>query len=171
MRLRVLATPGHTFTHLSYVLEAGDEVAGVFTGGSLLYGSTGRPDLLGPGHTAALARAQYASAQRLATELPDSAEIFPTHGFGSFCAATQAQGLLVHHRAGEAVQSRAHRSTSAIYVETLLAGLDTWPAYYAHMGPANAAGPAGPDLSPPRQADAADGTPAHRGRRVGRRPA
>ena len=26
LRLRVLATPGHTFTHLSYVLEAGGEV-------------------------------------------------------------------------------------------------------------------------------------------------
>ena len=58
-RLRVLATPGHTFTHLSYVLEAGGEVTGVFTGGSLLFGSTGRPDLLGPAHTG-LARAQHA---------------------------------------------------------------------------------------------------------------
>src|SRR5947199_224566 len=48
LRLRVLATPGHTFTHLSYVLESGGTVAGVFTGGSLLYGTTGRPDLLGP---------------------------------------------------------------------------------------------------------------------------
>src|SRR5215471_14506353 len=57
LRLRVLATPGHTFTHLSYVLESGDQVAGVFTGGSLLYGTTGRPDLLGPQHTDALARA------------------------------------------------------------------------------------------------------------------
>jgi len=38
-----------------------------------------------------LARAQYASAQRMARELPDTAQIFPTHGFGSFCAATQAQ--------------------------------------------------------------------------------
>jgi len=66
-------------------------VSAVFTGGSLLYGSTGRPDLLGPASTGALARAQYASAQRLASELPESAEIFPTHGFGSFCAATQAQ--------------------------------------------------------------------------------
>src|SRR5574342_680369 len=36
MRVRVLATPGHTFTHLSYVLEAGDRVGAVFSGGSLL---------------------------------------------------------------------------------------------------------------------------------------
>src|SRR6266581_609929 len=43
-----------------------------------------------------------------------------------------------------------------VYIETLLAGLDAWPAYYAHMGPANIAGPGGPDLSPPRRADAAE---------------
>ena len=52
LRVRVLATPGHTWTHLSYVVtdaRTGD-VAGVFTGGSLLYGSTGRPDLLGTRH-------------------------------------------------------------------------------------------------------------------------
>ena len=45
------------------------------------------------------------------------------------------------------------------YVRELLAGLDVFPAYYAHMGPANAAGPSGPDLSPPRRAEAA-GDPA-----------
>ena len=89
-RIQVAATPGHTFNHLAYVLEAGDEVAGVFTGGSLLFGSVGRTDLLGAEHAATLARAQHASARRLARELPDSAEVFPTHGFGSFCAATQA---------------------------------------------------------------------------------
>ena len=49
--------PGHTYSHLAYVVEAGDgaaggEIAGVFTGGSLLYGSTGRTDLLGPDATA-----------------------------------------------------------------------------------------------------------------------
>ena len=47
MRVRVLATPGHTFTHLSCVLQAAGHAHAVFTGGSLLYGSTGRPDLLG----------------------------------------------------------------------------------------------------------------------------
>jgi hydroxyacylglutathione hydrolase len=49
MRVRALATPGHTFTHLSYVLTdaATGEVAAVFTGGCLLNGSTGRPDLFG----------------------------------------------------------------------------------------------------------------------------
>ena len=148
MRLRVLATPGHTFTHLSYVLESDGAAARVFTGGSLLYGSTGRPDLLGPDHTWTLARAQYASAHRLARELPDSAEIFPTHGFGSFCAATQAQAR--SSTIGQEKQfNPALTASEQMYVDTLLAGLDAWPAYYAHMGPANTAGPGGPDLSPP----------------------
>jgi hydroxyacylglutathione hydrolase len=151
LRLRALATPGHTFSHLCYVLEADGQVAGVFTGGSLLFGSTGRPDLLGQDSTPALARAQHASASRLARELPDSAEIFPTHGFGSFCAATQAQST------ASTIGREKQCNPSLIldegaYVEALLAGLDAYPSYYAHMGPANLAGPDRPDLSPPQPA-------------------
>jgi hydroxyacylglutathione hydrolase len=40
-------------------------------------------------------------------------------------------------------------------VAKLLAGLDVFPAYYAHMGPANAAGPRDVDLTMPEQADPA----------------
>lgn len=155
MRVRVMATPGHTFTHLSYVLEAAGEVTGVFTGGSLLYGSTGRTDLLGPDNTGTLTRAQYASARRLARELPETAAIYPTHGFGSFCSATQTS-------AESSTIGREKRINPVLtldertYVEKLLAGLDTWPAYYTHMGPANIAGPGGVDLSPPKRADAAE---------------
>ncbi len=154
IRLQVVATPGHTFSHLSYVLEAQGEVAGVFTGGSLLFGSAGRPDLLGSDNTWTLARAQHASARRLARELPDSAQIFPTHGFGSFCAATQAQ-------AAASTIGREKLANAALilgedaYIEALLAGLDAYPAYYAHMGPANLAGPGKADLSPPEHADPA----------------
>jgi hydroxyacylglutathione hydrolase len=154
-RLRALATPGHTFSHLSYALEAGGQVSGVFTGGSLLYGSTGRPDLLGPASTGTLARAQYASAQRLASELPESAEIFPTHGFGSFCAASQAQAA-ASTIGREKLLNPALTLSEQAYVAALLAGLDAYPAYYAHMGPANLSGPGGPDLAPPRPADPPD---------------
>jgi Zn-dependent hydrolases, including glyoxylases len=90
MVVRALSTPGHTFTHLSYALTAQGEPVAVFTGGSLLFGATGRPDLLGHEHTHDLVHAQYASAQRLAAELPDATGVFPTHGFGSFCSATQS---------------------------------------------------------------------------------
>src|SRR4051794_21000574 len=93
MRVRVLLTPGHTHTHLSYALSEGDEPVAVFTGGSLLSGSTGRPDLLGRDHTDPLAHAQWRSARRLAAELPDPTAVYPTHGFGSFCSATQSSGI------------------------------------------------------------------------------
>ena len=155
LRVKVLATPGHTFTHLSYVLEAGGRAHAVFTGGSLLYGSTGRPDLLGRAHADELARAQFASAHRLAAELPEDADVYPTHGFGSFCSATQSEGnssTIGRERQANPVL----RLSEEQYVHELLAGLDAFPAYYAHMGPANAAGPSGPDLTPPQRAGAAE---------------
>jgi hydroxyacylglutathione hydrolase len=153
MRVRVIATPGHTFTHLAYALEdtATGEVTAVFTGGSLLHGSTGRPDLLGAEHTLALAAAQHASARRLAETLPDQAAIYPTHGFGSFCAATPSGGARL---AGSTIGAEK-RSNPALtfgkdsYVATLVASLDAYPAYYAHMAAANAAGPPAPDQTPP----------------------
>jgi glyoxylase-like metal-dependent hydrolase (beta-lactamase superfamily II)/rhodanese-related sulfurtransferase len=155
MRVRVLATPGHTFTHLAYLLEAHRVPGGLFTGGSLLYGSSGRPDLLGPDHTATLARAQYHSARRLAAKLPAATPLFSTHGLGSFCAATQAQGTAStigqEQRGNPALTLTEHQ-----FVKTTLEGLDAWPAYYAHIAPRNLAGPHSPDLSPPRPADAGE---------------
>ena len=48
LTVEVLATPGHTDTHLSYLVSSGSGGASaLFTGGSLLYGSVGRTDLLG----------------------------------------------------------------------------------------------------------------------------
>ncbi len=157
MRVRVIATPGHTFTHLAYAVTdaATGMVAGVFTGGSLLYGSTGRPDLLGTAHQAALASAQHASAGRLAAELPGDTPIWPTHGFGSFCSSTQSEGR-TSTIAREKLVNPVLTLNEGKFVAELLAGLDAYPAYYAHMGPANAAGPDGPDLSPPSRADGAE---------------
>jgi hydroxyacylglutathione hydrolase len=155
MTVQVLATPGHTFTHLSYALHEHGSPVAVFSGGALLYGSVGRPDLLGPGHTHDLVHRQYASAQRLATELPDTAAVYPTHGFGSFCSATQSDA------AASTIGREKHTnpvltSDEQTFVDETLAGLDAWPAYYAHMGPANSAGPAAPDLSTPERADAGE---------------
>jgi glyoxylase-like metal-dependent hydrolase (beta-lactamase superfamily II)/rhodanese-related sulfurtransferase len=163
MRVTALATPGHTFTHLSYALtervhgpgERSDRAVGVFTGGSLLFGATGRPDLLGPQHTDHLVRHQHASAHRLAELLPDDADVYPTHGFGSFCSATQSDATS-STIGREKLANPALTQDEQTYVDELLAGLGPWPAYYAHMAPANAAGPSEPDLSPPAFADAAE---------------
>ena len=155
MAVQVLATPGHTYTHLSYVLQDAKTGAtlGVFTGGSLLCGSTGRPDLLGPEHTRPLARAQHDSARHLASLLPQSTPIYPTHGFGSFCAATPTSGdsstIGVERRRNPALLLGQEQ-----FVSALLGGLDAYPAYYPHMAPANAAGPSAADLTAPPGASA-----------------
>ena len=159
MRVTALATPGHTFTHLSYALtETGDDLdhsVGVFSGGSLLFGATGRPDLLGEEHTDALVRHQHASAHRLADLLPDAADVYPTHGFGSFCAASQSDATESTIGA-EKKANPALTQDEQSYVDELLGGLGAWPAYYTHMAPANASGPSEPDLSPPAVADVAE---------------
>lgn len=156
LMLTAVHTPGHTPGHLSYVLAGRDGTpAAVFTGGSLLYGAVGRTDLIGPGQTEQLTRAQYHSAHRLAGDLPDETVIYPTHGFGSFCSATPTSGdssTIGHERKVNV----AFSTGEADFVRQLIAGLSAYPRYYAHMAAANKAGPAAPDLAPPAQAGAAE---------------
>ncbi|BCJ28579.1 MBL fold metallo-hydrolase [Actinocatenispora sera] len=152
LRLSVVATPGHTFHHVSYVVSGPSGPLGVFTGGSLLFGTTGRTDLLGAQHAEALARRQYESVRRLADLLPDGAQIWPTHGFGSFCSASQSDAA-ASTIGRERTANPALRLRSDEFVVTTLAGLDAFPAYYAHMGVRNAAGADQIDLTPVRRAD------------------
>ncbi|WP_418607665.1 MBL fold metallo-hydrolase [Georgenia sp. SUBG003] len=155
LRVRALATPGHTFTHLSYVLQG--EAPALFSGGSLLFGSTGRPDLLGPASTHELARHQYRSARRLADHLPDDTRLLPTHGFGSFCTTAAGGDTVAASTIGRERQvNPVLTQDEEAYVADVLAGLDTYPAYYVHMAPLNAAGPEEPDLGAPAEADRAE---------------
>ncbi|HWM38855.1 MAG TPA: rhodanese-like domain-containing protein, partial [Streptomyces sp.] len=153
LELRAMSTPGHTPHHTSYVLEEHGHGVVAFTGGSLLIGTVGRPDLVEPRLTEQLARAQHASAHRLAGELDDEVEVLPTHGFGSFCSSAQAAGESTTIGAERKRNDALVKGVDA-FVSGMLAQLDDVPAYYAHMGPVNAAGPAPVDLTPPQQADA-----------------
>ena len=93
MRVRVLATPGHTFPHLSYVLErrrrAGRRCS---PAARCCSAPPAAPTCSARSTPTTLAHAQHASAHRLADVLPDDAAVWPTHGFGSFCSATQSDG-------------------------------------------------------------------------------
>jgi hydroxyacylglutathione hydrolase len=153
MRVRALLTPGHTPTHLSYVLldAEGNEV-GVFTGGSMLFGTVGRPDLIGPHMTMELARKQYHSVRRIAAEVADSASVHPTHGFGSHCSATQAtkQSSTVGAEKGD---NPALVKSEEEFLQELIDGLTPYPTYYRHMAPANVLGPAAFDATPPQTFD------------------
>jgi hydroxyacylglutathione hydrolase len=143
--LRIVAweTPGHTPEHLAWlVYEDGtpDPVA-LFSGGSLIVGSAGRTDLLGPEFTDRLTRAQFRSLRRLAT-LPRSVPLLPTHGAGSFCTASvssmhRTTTIGAELDGNPALVPREEES----FVRQQLSGLRAYPAYYAHMAPINRAGP------------------------------
>jgi len=154
LTVRALHTPGHTPHHLSYVVTAGDAPGAVFSGGSLLFGSVGRSDLVSAELAEPLARAQARSVRRLAHQLDGRTAVYPTHGFGSFCSATQTHGDAATI-ADERAANPALTEPEDAFVAATLAGLDVFPAYYAHMGPANAEGPTAADLALPAPADPA----------------
>ena len=149
----VMHTPGHTPHHISFSASQDGHPGAVFTGGSLLFGSVGRPDLVSPDLTKEQAHDQWKSVQRLAADLAGETGVFPTHGFGSFCSATQAAGGYESTVGDEKLGNPALTQNENEFVDAVLSGLDVFPAYYAHMGPANSRGPQDVDLEIPKPAD------------------
>lgn len=153
LQFHVIHTPGHTHHHVSYALhDAHGTPVGVFTGGSMLHGTTGRTDLLGSEHTEALTHAQFHSVRRLANALPGETQVYPTHGFGSFCSSTPANGdssTIAEQRDTNPALTQDEQA----YVDELIAGLSDYPAYYAHMGVINTQGPPPIDLSLPHSVE------------------
>lgn len=139
LTIRPIHTPGHTPEHTSYlVLVDGKEVA-LFSGGSLLVGSAGRPDLLGPERADSLARLQYISIHRLA-QLPGDVELLPTHGEGSFCTASGA-GKYTSTISEEVASNPllACAGPDELSEEMLRSPMPI-PYFYRFMGPANTMG-------------------------------
>jgi glyoxylase-like metal-dependent hydrolase (beta-lactamase superfamily II)/rhodanese-related sulfurtransferase len=145
--LRIVAaeTPGHTPEHLSYLVyeEGSDEPTAVFTGGSLIVGSAGRTDLLGPEATPGLTRAQHHSLLRLSA-LPDQTLVLPTHGAGSFCSSSppgqERTSTIGRERTSNPVLADRDVDEET-FAERRLSGLLAYPSYYAHIAPINRAGP------------------------------
>lgn len=75
--LRAVRSPGHTPHHLSYVLIDNGEPVAAFTGGSMLYGTVGRTDLIDSESTELLTREQFRSVRRLARDLPGTVGVHP----------------------------------------------------------------------------------------------
>ncbi len=140
LRLRALATPGHTPEHVAFLLLDGEVPVGVFTGGSLLVGSAARTDLVDPDRTVELARAQYASLQRLLA-LPDGTAVWPTHGAGSFCSAPPGAERTTTIGREKATNPLLAGADEDAFVARLLAGLGSYPPYFARLGEVNRRGP------------------------------
>ncbi len=152
--VRAIHTPGHTPNHLSYAVAVNGDPVAVFTGGSMLYGTVGRTDLIDARSTEPLTRAQFHSVRRLAAELPGAVEVHPTHGFGSFCSSASTSGTDHSTIAQERLSNLALTGDDEdTFVARLLAGLTAYPRYYAHMAGINRQGPANVDLSPPEMVD------------------
>jgi glyoxylase-like metal-dependent hydrolase (beta-lactamase superfamily II) len=150
LRIQAIATPGHTDHHLSYRITDAAGTGAVFTGGSLLYGSVGRTDLVDESRTEELTRAQFRSAHRLVELAGDEDRVFPTHGFGSFCSSGAATGGDSSTIGAERARNDALTVTDEdIFVQRLVTNLSAYPSYYAHMDPRNRAGAGPADLSPP----------------------
>lgn len=155
LTVQVVATPGHTHNHLAYLVSEGNVPKGLFTGGSLLYGTVGRTDLTGNESAEKLTREQFRSARKLAALVPDEVRIWPTHGFGSFCSSARPTG------GPSGTMGDERRSNLALtiqsedeFVSGLLSGLTAYPRYYAHMAPINLTGPPAVDLTAPEELSA-----------------
>src|SRR5260370_5840475 len=95
--ITVLATPGHTPEHVSFLARDTShslEAPVLFSGGSLLVGAVSRTDLLGHEHATGLAHRLYHTLHYKILPLPDDVIVHPTHGAGSFCtAASSAESM------------------------------------------------------------------------------
>ena len=141
LRLRALATPGHTHEHMAYELLDGSRTLGVFTGGSLIVGSAARTDLVSPDRTEELARAQYRSLQRLA-RLDDQVAVWPTHGAGSFCSAPPGAERTSTIGTERVTNTLLRAESEDAFVAELLDSLGTFPPYFLRLGEINRRGPA-----------------------------
>ncbi|CAN5557393.1 MBL fold metallo-hydrolase [soil metagenome] len=152
--IKAIATPGHTPDHRSYAVIDNGRPTAVFSGGSMLFGTVGRTDLISDDATEELTRAQFRSVRRLANELPADAAVHPTHGFGSFCSSASSSGsdalTIVEERDANMALTTYDEDA---FVTQLLDGLTAHPRYYVHMAPINSQGPAPVDLSDPEPVD------------------
>ena len=99
--VRVLATPGHTPEHVSYLVTdraRAQEPWFVLTGDSLFVGDVGRPDLLVGDQALDVldeserARLQYRSIKGTLFALPEHVEVYPAHYGGSACGGVNMSG-------------------------------------------------------------------------------
>lgn len=151
LTLRAIATPGHTPDHLAYLLLDHGEPAALFSGGSLMVGTVGRTDLLGPEPREELTRQLYRALRDRIMTLPDDLPVYPTHGAGSFCSAPGAS-----RRTTTIGDERANNPLATIddedeFVAAVLSGLGSFPTYFRRLPEVNRRGPRlyghTPDLS------------------------
>jgi len=151
LRVRCVATPGHTPEHVSYLVAdrgRSDDPQYLFSGGALLVGHIARVDLLGPELEERLARDAYDTLRDRVLSLADYIAVFPTHGGGSACTASSVAGsrwstLGFERRHNDVV--RAAMQDFGGFRDAIAQGLPVAPAYYPHVRELNGRGAPAPD--------------------------
>lgn len=146
VRLEVIATPGHTPEHISYLAadtSRGNGPHALFSGGALMVGGVARSDLMGRDVAPFLGRWFHQTMRRELQHLDDLVAVLPTHGGGSFCMATPvASGTrtttIGQERATNPFFSAASEQE---FLELASSNLPSTPAYYKRMAAINVRGP------------------------------
>ena len=141
LRLRALATPGHTPEHLAYLLSDGDTPLALFSGGSLLVSAVARTDLISREETEPLARALWRSLHERVLALPDDLTVYPTHGAGSFCSAPAGGERVTTIGREKAANPLLAAPDEDAFVDLLLGRLGTYPPYFLRLRERNRRGP------------------------------
>lgn len=160
VEIDVVATPGHTPEHVSYVVRAGlTEEPYLFSGGALIAGGAARTDLITPDLTERLTRAEFHTLHEAFADLPDATLLMPTHGSGSFCSAGSGGArptTLGAERDGNPLIAIDDEEVFVRWWPTTFPGV---PAYFGRMRAVNVAGPRplrdipGPPSLPPDEFD------------------
>jgi hydroxyacylglutathione hydrolase len=141
LRIRPIATPGHTPEHLGYLLLDGDQPVALFSGGALLPGGVARTDLIAPGQTEPQARSLYRALQERILVLPDDLPVYPTHGAGSFCSTPSGSERTTTIGRERATNPLLNAGSEDDFVRLLLARLGTYPGYFRRLREVNRRGP------------------------------
>jgi rhodanese-related sulfurtransferase len=113
-----------------------------------MVGAVGRPDLLGPEHADRLARSMWRSLHEQLLVLPDDLAVYPTHGVGSFCSAPGAAERSTTIGREKATNPLLQVVDEDDFVQRLLGGLGSLPAYFSWLPERNRVG-FGPAPEPP----------------------
>jgi hydroxyacylglutathione hydrolase len=144
LRIRVLATPGHTPEHVSYLAHDTSRPADppvLFSGGSLLVGAVSRTDLLGHEHATGLAHQLYRTLHERILPLGDDVVVYPTHGAGSFCTAAASAESTSTIGGERRTNLFLKEPGPEAFAERLLASMPSYPAYFEQMRALNKRGP------------------------------
>jgi hydroxyacylglutathione hydrolase len=144
VRLSVLATPGHTPEHVSYLSRdtsrPGDPPV-LFSGGSLLVGAVSRTDLLGHEHATGLAHELYRSLHERILPLGDDVVVYPTHGAGSFCTAAASAESTTTIGRERRTNLFLQEPDPAAFAQRLHSSMPSYPTYFLRMRALNQRGP------------------------------